>query len=347
MNNGYNSGIDALEGAYLAENKSITSLLSEDTMMIPTSIAGIDCPDPHQKERVLQAISNESEEHARVLNLLNQKGLERRGVVPTDIFKQLVAQKKMYTFKTIDSEGRVKADLKSFVFKLNEFSISLANGLNVLGCVCMILAGNHFFWHSTGGNFVDLLIGGTFVLYLVRMFGGLLFVNAPKFLSWGMYLLFPEICLWETISNKLTYKNAKAILWPKYQDVDLPEQEFSRGKDDDEELNKTLKGTKVKIKLHPAPKSVQDRLVAWTQAGYQPYLVVDAKAFDVVFDGKLKAIIRKSREILDPMPCVDINGFTVIIDQYGPFLSEQEVVAYVQNHFSLLKNKYGMVQNSN
>lgn len=321
------SGIDVFEDAYLGTTKKFIEDFNNEGLL----------PGLTERVALINSISEEVNGHTALLNRLNQEELPCLAIVPTAIFDTLVQAMNLYTFRTMDSEGRVMADIENYIKKANyqPQTTLLYIFLTSIALAFLIL----YFSDSPKAYDVIYMLVFSFSVFATRML--LSFDSFIKCQDWLEVIIIPELFFVRFFREKqLSPRNSKKLLWSKRIDTDIPHQVFFDGSiQNSRETNKLLNNNKVRIRLLPAPQNVLDRIAMWKAAGYEPYLVVDERAFEFLFEGTMEAAAQYYMEVPDPIYCLDIGRFTVIIDQYGPFLSEQQIMAFVEKHFRVLTEK--------
>lgn len=281
--------------------------------------SGIECTIPREKSAsILESdLTRENEEYLRLAKKYRSLGLQYEGILKTKFFNRLIRKinvlKDFFFFTEFDEDGMTWANLKKLrESPLGDVFKKIADDISDLRCDCV--------------NSIDARID--------------------------------EIT---AIDHEM-----KNLLWPKHADSMI-----------------TASKRKIKIELPGAPGTVRDRLVCWREKGFNPHLMahVDAISPDVpayaklVIDAlnykinqleyqSLSAVnLRKLRQHLestfstrtlhgdkkenkDPMLYLYDGDWTVIVDQYGDFAKEKEIVATVKEHYNFLGRKYGILTNN-
>ena len=333
-------GSAAWANIYHTEMEKFCSHTKEND--VTTRIAGIECLDPKAKNDLLDRLKKGGEEYMAVIKELNENGIDREGILPKEVFLDLITQKKLFSFHKLDEKGCTDADMANFLRELK-----MSNRLDLLQ-ILSVFAGSMLFIALQMVIFaIDTsawaAIGIAVIAVILRTLISVL-CGEENMRRW-LKFIFPEIILTTFFWEKHVWWQAKHLLWSKRNDIEI-ENQYINGFEKNETLVEILK-SKVRVQLAPAPDRVQKRVLACRDAGYVPYLVVDEYAFTVDFGEKLKSLIKTVILPHDPMPCIDIGNYVVIIDQYGGFLSEQEVVEYTQKNFSLLKKEFSIIDKEN
>jgi len=325
-----------VEKIYTEELNSVITDINTGTLSAYKAIAGVDCIDKRRNEDVLGAFKFYSKEKDKISEDLNKKGLESIAIIPTEIFSKIKNSKNydFYEFRTLNKDNTLDSNIKNLVDNYNNDGMSV-----LILCITTFLIGIPLL--STGFfTSVWTYIGWCLLGFFARVGFVLLSLSSP-YLNYLGWITSTEYFLSTELYKSYMIRNIKTYLWPDKRDTKLVISSYIRGEDYKKEL---VDNTKVKIKLHPAPLETQKRLLKWMDAGFMPYLVCDSRSFEVLFEGEFKKNIEKASRLSakidsDPMVCLEINNHTIIIDQYGPFVHEQEIVNYVREYFSDIKKK--------
>jgi hypothetical protein len=145
----------------------------------------------------------------------------------------------------------------------------------------------------------------------------------PTFIPLCILGLFLDIHLEKRPITTIKTKQFK-VLWPQRNDVD--------GVTDD----------LFEIKLPEPPMSVKEVLAKCYQHNISIFTTAHEKAIQVVVDGaKRKELSAK----YDPAICTRENKMVAVLEQFGDFPEEKEVIQYIYDHFekvrtSLLKTNH-------
>jgi hypothetical protein len=86
--------------------------------------------------------------------------------------------------------------------------------------------------------------------------------------------------------------------------------------------------------LPEPPQHVKEKLLLCHRHGIETFLIADQKAFDVVIDNETQRQLQKK---YDPIIAYKSGKVIAIIDQFGDFKQEKEIIDYVTEHFSAIQ----------
>lgn len=272
--------------------------------------SGIECSlFPEQAADILAGdLSRENEEYLRLVNKYRSLGLEFEGILKTTFFNQLIRKvnvvKDFIFFTEFDEDGMTWANLRNLKNSTLGHNFGrIADEIAELKC-----------------DDEDEING-----YIKEM---------------------------RAIDHRM-----KNLLWPKHSDKMLG-----------------VSKRKIKIDLPTAPPRVKDRIIEWRLKGFTLNVMAHIDAIlpviDKYIDGVFESVTYKIKQLKhrslptthleelklfleksfgektidrDPLLFFSDGQWTIIVDQYGNFAEEREIVATVKNHYNLLGIKYGIL----
>lgn len=240
---------------------------------------------------------------------LTLSGAKPLAVIPTSVFREIIADLPFYTFKDIDQEGKVKVNVANT--KTPEHVVNIVAGMSLAIFIASAIIGFAFF------SMLLILSAAQLSALLLILVGLNVAEDSLDDSVIGSILV--DIMLPTLMFLKLhdKLKNKKTLLWPNKQD---------EGSD------------RVTLILPTAPISVKKKLAACYKNSINTYLVIHKKGFGI--DSKeVKSIFV---EKYDPIICTDRGKFTAIIDQFGDIPEEKELVENIRAKFKNLENELSL-----
>lgn len=293
------------------------------TKLIPLCISGIplELPPRTASQVLISRLTSENEEYLSLCRKYNNLGLKREAIIKTEFFKSIIRRvdlrRDLFTFETFDEDGTVLANLKNLSSSSEFFSCldaleSYLSGLNKL--------------EELNTKNVESLISRA-------------------------------------------AEQMKDDLWPKRTDN-----------------LKTTEMRRIPVLLLKAPDRTKDRLVEWTLKGFYPKITAHRGAITpVISKDYLSSTIQTIRELMsqidedskiwikldnlinliddkfptvlfsnsipgrrnDPILYINDGEWTIIVDQYADFPKEKEIIQTIKNHYNLLGQRYGIIEQKN
>ena len=315
---------------YDTHQEEITNVLNhQGNVKKSVNIAGftIDVADDDATKEFKEKMVREAESIKALKTELNTAGITPIAMLPEDIFNKIIAKAGFYTFYRIQPDGKVygngqnyKAATGSSNSDVNTVFIGLVISI-VLFAVSSVTS--LYYWGTVA--IISLLI---FVVARKADFGGetkseriirriivSLFVGfGPSVLIVVLFIIIKKIINLGALRNK-NWKKEK--LWPKFNDVDeMTDDLFS-------------------LDLPKTPQRVNILLAKCYQHNVQTFLSIAPQAFNVVLDKKTKKILE---EKYDPIICTRKNGIVAVLEQFGDFPDEKEIMRYIAEHFDAMRN---------
>lgn len=291
----------------------------------------VDVPDEQGTKLLREKISREAENGNLLRSKLNVAGITPIAILPEDIFNKIIAKAGFYTFYRMNSEKKVYGNGKAAndhinwshtgvtkkeiaavfmlsvvlggvlflkALQLGHFQDSVYNSLRIWAAVISLVGG--LIWSLPGIGFSRLAytIGGTVASYL-----------APPAILFAVPL---TNYLQKRHKREDWKKEIRKVLWPKRNDT--------------EEAG----GDLFQIILPEPPAHVKKVLAKCHLGGIQTFTTVHPNAFSVVID---KKVTNELWSKYDPVICTRENGMVAVLEQFGDFPEEKEVVAYIKKHF--------------
>lgn len=317
---------------YLKDERHYENVVQTD------NIAGLECTVERKvkmegfSKKVLKQIASEQS----VKSELKEKELSYVAILPTDIFRKLVALDKFYTFRGVDAEGNVSFNPVGLNKHINIPT-------NIIGFFQLIIGGiigaylGFLLMFDEPNLPTEDIIGGVIVCVLASIVGLLIsFLFVVYTLPWYQKSLHRL-----ALGARKRRTIAKSKLWPNYTDEDLGEMgKVEKLEELKKELEKTGNVLKAKLILPIPPADIAKTLVQYKQLQYKPYLVVHEDAFDFKVNDRL---INSISSFLDPIVAYDFpDNVTVVAAQFGEIGTEKEkeLIESIVEKFNTLKVDY-------
>jgi len=267
-----------------------------------------------------------------------KNGVPVIAVIQKKVFSSLISQLPLYSFKGITEEGKVKADVKNYLLKLNRKLIP-----SCILFLLMFLAGIFCFSSFAGHEGVfPVILSVIFILNCVTSFFSLAALTQKKspllsalsleefidvdckdiFLVFLLGILVPNWILAALLNNYLVYPILSLI----YQKRLLFPNKISEGEEE------------VRVDLPPAPKEIQEILIKLSNMGVEVYPIVHKKAFKVSIDKEEMKSWRK--KILDPILVSENGDYVVVHTLYGNIQEEERFLKYLKKVISQVTDEY-------
>jgi hypothetical protein len=311
----YETQLSALETELAQPGISTVKFITVSGFKIPTV-------DTSHVEMMKRAIVLEAENSRALRSMLEKVNIKPIAILPKELFERIVDEAKLYTFKKITPEGEVYGNGKNYN---DNKTTTLEILLLFISFIGSLFTGKIL--QSVGLQFnawaflaiqIGILVGGIIYESNTKKESG------EKIARFALLITFPLTACLVFITIKFSQERCKKLLWPDRTDVGKEKKDL------------------FKIILPTAPEHVQQKLLICHTNNIKTFLVVDEKAFEVVFGEKIIYALRKKYH--DPIICYQRNDMVAVIDQFGEFAGEKKVIQYLKDHFTAIKSNLITVQ---
>jgi len=320
----------------IAEEVSLQSFSGHLKDTKKKKIAGVEVGYEKDTLRIQRAMKAVEEVHS-IKERFNANGIPVIAVIQKNVFSSLISKLPFYTFKDINSEGKVKANVLEYVKQLDKRAIPsflLLSALFFYG-----------FWKISrfGGNAgIDgmvFFVMGVFYLIVVGIatLAGVEYSLSLKeitrgdvkdffFSSYGLFLLFWPVPFLQLLNHPflrlISNKTKKRLLFPKRCSAE----------GDPENLGE------VQIDLPEAPDETKEVLIKLHNMGVKVYPVVHEGAFKVTVKDEELAYWR--RILMDPVLVSESGDYIVVHTFYGEIPEEAKLVEKIRKTVSQVTEEY-------
>ncbi len=287
----------------------------------------VDIVDETATKSLSKKIASEAEKLERLKKKCKDAGIAPIAILPNDVSNKIFMKAGFYTFYRMQPDGRVYGNGKKLLRKniLNGgYGLAIVGICFLLGLVGLIFSPiSHITW--------SIIVGSLFVFSLVYILIRRPFritgedeenknseaeVSLTISIAMALSPVFLLLMVFASEVEKLPIRDPKKALWPQ--------------KNDTEEVTEDL----FTLKLPEPPLQTLEILRKCHANGIEVFLSVHPNAFDVVIGNKT---MRDLRSKYDPVICTRENGMVAILDQFGDFPEEKEVITYIAEHFDALR----------
>jgi hypothetical protein len=310
---------------YFSEREAILEKRTNLKQIKTEKIVGIDCESLEEHSVDIKYLLQESTAEHTLKQRLQQEDIPYLAILPTKTFQQLTSDLPFFTFKNINKEGKVFANVKGAVAEAkNDGAVS------VIIFLCLVI-----------GSWIAIIGWGNQLIGIQGFISKVLVCLLSFILSMPLTVIIDKIIFPD---SKVRRRIKKSELWPAKNDQDKLEYLYTRTNDDGKVVTEKEKPELVQLILPPAPKDVQDTLVKCKNLNIKPYLVVHENAFQFFLPkDQFKSALDFITEN-DPIVCSDHTedglAFTAIHVQYGDFAEEKMLVDQIEEKFNLIMKKH-------
>ena len=289
----------------------------------------IEVPDEAATKALRAKIAKEGENEQKLRNGLAKAGIKPLAILPEDIFDKLAAKAGFYTFYKIKdgmTYGNGPAANSHYNWRNHGSKkwegITIAAVSMILGFLAFIKLGHLLHFDIGPAGKTRVVIGVIALLvaaicswtdevefFWIGLVGAVATYVAPPAI---LIAIGPFLYLELVRSKSIRKKGLREVLWPERNDI--------HGVTDD----------MFRVILPEPPQHVKNVLAKCHVAGIETFTTVHPNAFTVVFD---KQQIARLWSKYDPIICTKENGMVAVLEQFGDFPEEKEVVGYIQQHF--------------
>jgi VIT1/CCC1 family predicted Fe2+/Mn2+ transporter len=315
---------------YEEQRAAVIDAISTDTAVNQTiNVAGFDLvvTDTDASKAIREKLVAEVEASENIRKKLALAGITPIAILAEDIFNNIVSKAKgLYTFKTMNAVGEVTGNGEAFAEKLSFGGrpfYSTASVLLGIALPVFLL----FFLHLSGW-YLGITIGYAAIVAMTIIIPISIYMQSgveTRFIDTTIRIhthISPIVFLTRYCYRAFVFKNKKKILWPERIDLGSGTDRF-------------------KLILPVPPQHVAEKLMLCHKHNIKTFLVADQRSFDVVIDKKKQQVLR---EKYDPIICHEEGRVIAVIDQFGDFQQEKEIIDYVTEHFSSIQRSFVPVQ---
>ena len=318
LDNSYNQAVDSAIKA-LKSNTPKTTIKTE-TVVEKVNVAGFEVEikkkvkkKPVKARKLLTRQKNEMEMFRQSLK---NKGLEPLAVIPKKVFKKMIEGLPFYTFKNINENGEVKADINTAGEKRELLDEDKVARYFIFSAIAFFAIGvglairNSLFFLTMPVSFVSLII------YVAYYDGEVEEDKIKRAITAILISLSSPIFGLTHILPKVFFFDAKKYLWPDRTDETI------------------IGRNRIKIILPKISKEMNDRLAICHKEGIKTYLVVHEKGFGVSSD----EISQKYQRNYDPLVVTDSDDgkYIAVIAQIGKIPEEKKLIEKIKKEFKSL-----------
>ena len=311
---------------------SLTGSVVSVAKTVNVSGFNVEVPDEPATKALREKISREAANEKLLRSKLNVAGITPIAILPEDVFNKIIAKAGFYTFYRMMGGNMVygNGDSANNYVNRSDHGVRLWEALlvtalcAVLGAVAFSELANIF--HYDAGLKSAARITTGFITLVVLALASLGAKNTRKVffcaLAMGLAcyagpfaIVFaaPFMFYFEKIRTKHMWKKGiRQALWPKKNDTD------------------STTWDKFQIVLPEAPDHVKKVLAKCHLGNIITFTTVHPNAFSVVFNEVQAARLWAK---YDPVICTRENGMVAVLEQFGDFPEEKEVVQYIKKHF--------------
>lgn len=311
------------------QQRLLTSLETIETVQNHVTVSGfpVTIADKNEAIRIRKNIAWEAEESKKIKEELNKAGIQPIAILPEDIFNKIIKKAGFYSFYRIQPDGRVYGNgqylYKNYNFVDNNFLLAI-----VLSLLSMALPILLTIWgginkiplaYGVGGGILGIQI---ILLWMVCVQNH----NNEPLQKWQRKVLSVFFTVLVPVRNSYYCKqkaNIKSYLWPRKNDVNL-------ALDDDEEEDLFT------LELPQPPERVVTLLGKCYANEIKTFMTLHPSAFGVMYDEE--TVERLRIKYSDPVICTKHKSLIVVLDQFGDFPEEKEVVEYIAQHFNAIRS---------
>ncbi len=284
--------------------------------------------DKNEAESLREKVIGEAEQSRNLKRKLKNAGITPIAILPENIFDKIIAKTMFYTFYRIQPDGRVYGNGNNIARK---YSFRNSAGFIPVFLTLVCLAGpvSILITHSFSNAIFLMSIALALLVIQIAMFVFFITLDAgqQEMKKWQKILtlsVFPVVTIGRYFYYRQRKHKVKSYLWPNKNDIQLQDED-----------NGKYKGDLFSLRLPQPPERVNLLLEKCHLAGIETFLTIHPKAFEVILD---KDIMERLKTRYDPVICTKQNGMVAVLDQFGDFPEEKEVIAYIAEHFNAIRN---------